>query len=206
MASEKLYFYPVWLRIWHGINAFGILILIITGISMHWSVTSPLIGFKSAVLFHNIAGIAVAFSYVLFFTGNLFTSNGLQYKVRMKGLRKKLIKQLRYYMFGMFKKEQPPFPPSLKRKFNPLQKYSYIFVMYLLLPLLILTGSALMFPEVIVEKVFGISGIFLTAVFHSVLGFLVSLFLIIHLYVASIGKNPLGNYKSILTGWQDIDH
>jgi thiosulfate reductase cytochrome b subunit len=206
MTTEKLYFYPVWLRIWHGFNALGILILIITGISLHWSGDSQLIYFKTSVVLHNIAGIVVSVSYLLFFLGNLLTPNGLQYQVKMKGLGKRLMKQGRYYLVGMFKNEDPPFPLSQKRKFNPLQKYSYIAVMYLFVPLLVISGLALMFPEMIIERVYHVSGIFLTAILHSVLGFLVSIFLIIHLYVASIGKNPLKNFKSIITGWHEVQH
>ncbi len=206
MTTEKIYFYPVWLRIWHGFNALGILLLIITGISLHWSGDSPLISFKTSVLLHNISGIVVSVSYLLFFFGNLFTSNGFQYQVKAKGLAKRLMKQMRYYAYGMFRHEEPPFPLSEKRKFNPLQKYSYILVMYICLPILILSGLALMFPEVIIEKVYNFSGIFLTALLHSILGFMVSLFLIIHLYVASIGKNPLKNYRSIITGWHEMNH
>ena len=49
MTSEnKIYFYPVWLRIWHGLNAIGIIVLIITGISMQ-SIESSFIQFKTAV-------------------------------------------------------------------------------------------------------------------------------------------------------------
>ncbi|HPT30581.1 MAG TPA: cytochrome b/b6 domain-containing protein [Prolixibacteraceae bacterium] len=206
MTTEKIYFYPVWLRIWHGFNALGILLLIITGISLHWSGDSPLIPFKTSVLLHNISGVVVSVSYLLFFLGNLVTSNGLQYQVKTRGLSKRLMKQMRYYAYGMFRHEEPPFPLSEKRKFNPLQKYSYILVMYICLPILILSGLALMFPEVIIEKVYNFSGIFLTALLHSILGFMVSLFLIIHLYVASIGKNPLKNYRSIITGWHEMNH
>jgi len=206
MTTEKLYFYPVWLRVWHGFNALGILVLIVTGISMQWSIDSPLINFSLAVKLHNIAGVVVSIGYLLFFAGNLFTVNGKFYRVKPKGLWKRLVRQSRYYLCGMFKKEEPPFPLSEKRKFNPLQKYSYILVMYLLMPLVVVTGLALLFPELIIEEVYHLSGIFLTAVFHSALGFLISIFLIVHLYVASIGKNPLKNYRSIVTGWHDINH
>jgi len=206
MTTEKLYFYPVWLRVWHGFNALGILVLIVTGISMQWSIDSPLINFSLAVKLHNIAGVVVSIGYLLFFAGNLFTVNGKFYRIKPKGLWKRLVRQSRYYLCGMFKKEEPPFPLSEKRKFNPLQKYSYILVMYLLMPLVVVTGLALLFPELIIEEVYHLSGIFLTAVFHSALGFLISIFLIVHLYVASIGKNPLKNYRSIVTGWHDINH
>lgn len=207
MSSEsKIYFYPVWLRIWHGINALGIIILIFTGISLQYS--NPdfhLINFKLAINLHNIAGILVTLNYLLFFFGNMLTSNKKYYRLKLKGLAKRLKLQAMYYTSGMFKNQQPPFPLSEKRKFNPMQKVSYIFTMYLFVPGLILTGLALLFPETIIKEVYSFSGIFLTAVLHSSLGFLVSIFLVVHLYVASIGKHPSRNFKSILNGYHDIN-
>lgn len=205
-SERKIYFYPVWLRIWHGINALGILILIVTGINMQYS--SPnfeFMNFNLAVNLHNISGILVSFNYLLFFIGNMVTSNKKYYRLKLKGLFKRLSLQASYYTSGMFKNQEPPFPLSEKRKFNPMQKVSYLFVMYLFVPGLIVTGLALLFPETIIEEVYSFSGIFLTAVLHAGLGFLVSVFLIVHLYVASIGKHPLKNFKSIVNGYHDID-
>lgn len=206
MSTEsKIYFYPVWLRIWHGINALGIIILIFTGISLQYS--NPdfyLINFKLAINLHNIAGILVTLNYLLFFIGNMMTSNKKYYRLKLKGLIKNLKLQINYYIFGMFNKMQPPFPLSEKRKFNPMQKVAYLSVMYLFVPGLIFTGLALLFPETIIEEVYSFSGIFLTAILHASLGFLVSIFLIVHLYVASIGKNPANNFKSIINGYHDI--
>ncbi|HYW94537.1 MAG TPA: hypothetical protein VE870_03010, partial [Bacteroidales bacterium] len=76
--------------------------------------------------------------------------------------------------------------------------------MYLALPLLFISGWALLFPEFILKKLLGFSGIFLTAQLHIVMGFLVSVFLIIHLYVSTMGKSPVSNFKSIVSGWQEI--
>jgi thiosulfate reductase cytochrome b subunit len=205
-SDNKLYFYPVWLRIWHGINALGILILIITGINMQYS--SPkfsLMNFELAVNLHNISGIMVTLNYLLFFFGNILTTNKKYYRLKLKGLLKRLNLQIGYYTSGLFKNQQPPFPLSEKRKFNPMQKVSYLIVMYLFVPGLIITGLALLFPETIIENVYSVSGIFLTAILHASLGFLVSIFLIVHLYVASIGKHPLNNFKSILNGYHDIE-
>ncbi len=201
-TGEKLYLYPVWLRIWHGINALCIIALIISGISLHYSGrTFFLLDFQSAITVHNIAGFVLSISYFLFFFGNLFTKNGKYYRVKIKGLDKRLLKQINYYVFGMFKGEESPFPVSEKRKFNPLQKYAYIFIMYVFMPLLIITGFALFFPEIIIEQIFQISGIMFTAVLHGIIGFFVFVFLLVHLYVASMGKSPGENYKSIITGW-----
>lgn len=202
-ATEKIYFYPVWLRIWHGINALGIIVLIVSGLSMQ-SVESSMLGFNLAVNLHNIAGIIVTLSYLCFFIGNLVTHNGTFYLLKLKGFLKRLMKQSIYYSWGMFHGENYPFPLSAKRKFNPLQQFIYLVVMYFVVPVVITTGIALLFPEIIFEEMYGLSGVFVTAVLHSAMGFFISLFLIIHLYVASIGKSPLENFKSIISGWHHI--
>jgi len=204
-ATEKLYFYPVWLRIWHGFNALGILTLIFTGISMQSSIeSSHILGFNMIVNLHNIAGIVVTLSYFIFFIGNIITPNGKFYIVKPRGFLKRPIKQAYYYAYGMFHGMKAPYPISEKRKFNPLQKYSYIAIMYMVVPLVIITGIALLFPEIIIDKVYNFSGVFVTAVLHSAMGFFISIFLIVHLYIASIGKSPLENFKSIITGWHQV--
>jgi thiosulfate reductase cytochrome b subunit len=202
--SEKIYFYPVWLRIWHGVNALGIITLIITGIKMQSSFNSTAIGFNTVVNIHNFAGLIVTLSYFIFFIGNIISHNIRYYLIKPKGFLKRPAKQAQYYMWGMFHGMKAPYPLSEKRKFNPLQKYFYVLVMYLAVPLVIISGIALLFPEIIIEKVYTLSGVFVTAVIHSAMGFFISMFLIIHLYVASIGKSPLENFKSIISGWHHV--
>ena len=203
-GNTKLYFYPLWLRFWHGINALGIILLIITGISMQWGIENSFIEFQTAINIHNISGVVLTLNYLLFFIGNIVTKNMSFYLIKPKGFYKRLFKQAQYYAFGMFKGNQCPFPLSEKRKFNPLQKLSYVVVMYLFVPFVIISGFALLFPEIIIDRIYSLSGVLVTAVAHSAAGFLISIFLIIHLYVASIGKNPAENFKSIINGWHSI--
>lgn len=201
-TGEKLYLYPLWLRVWHGINALCIIALIYSGLSLHYSARSLfLMNFESAVNLHNLSGVIVSLNYFVFVLGNLFTKNGKYYRVKTRGLVKRVKKQAMYYLQGMFNGEEPPFPVSEKRKFNPLQKYSYIIVMYLFVPGVIISGFALLYPETIIDQVFQVSGVMLTAVLHSIIGFFIFIFLLVHLYVASLGKSPLNSYKSIITGW-----
>lgn len=206
MSSEntKLYFYPVWLRIWHAVNALGIILLILTGFSLQSGIDTAFINFKLAVNLHNIAGITVAINYLLFFIGNFVSSNIKFYLIKPMGFIKRPMKQAYYYAFGMFRGMKAPYPLSEKRKFNPLQKYAYVAVMYLVVPIVIISGFALLFPEIIIDKIYTFSGVFLTAITHSAAGFFISIFLLIHLYVASIGKSPIENFKSIITGWHNI--
>ena len=203
--TEQVYFYPVWIRLWHVLNAIFCLLLIISGFSLQYSDPQySIVNFRLGVSMHNFAGISLTISYFLFFLGNFFTENGKYYRLKIVGLGDRLWKQLRYYAYGYFVNENAPFPVTAKNKFNPLQQISYIITLYVALPLLFITGWALLFPEFILKKLFGISGIFLTAQLHLLMGFLVALFLIIHLYVSTMGKSPLSNFKSIVTGWQKL--
>ena len=205
MSSEhKIYFYPVWLRIWHGINALGIIILIITGITMNSGMEKSMISFNLNIKLHNYSGAIVSLNYLLFLLGNLITNNSKFYIVKPKNFLKRPMKQAYYYAWGMFHGMKAPYPLSEKRKFNPLQKYFYIIVMYLAVPLVIISGIGLMFPELIFNKIYNISGVLITAVTHSAMGFFISIFLIIHIYVASIGKSPLDNFRSIVNGWHHV--
>ena len=203
-TENKIYFYPLWLRIWHGFNALGIIILILTGITMNSGMEDSFISFKLNMQLHNFAGAAVALNYFLFLFGNMFTKNKSFYVIKPKNFLRRPIKQAYYYAWGMFHGMKAPYPLSEKRKFNPLQKYFYVMVMYIAVPLVIITGFGLMFPEVIFNKIYNLSGVLITAVTHSAMGFFISIFLVIHLYVATIGKSPIENFKSILTGWHHV--
>ena len=203
-SENKVYFYPVWLRIWHGINALGIIVLIITGITMNSGFEKSIISFNLNIKLHNFAGVIVSLNYLLFVVGNMLTSNRKFYIVKPRNFLKRPMKQAYYYAWGMFHGMKAPYPLSEKRKFNPLQKYFYLIVMYIAVPLVIVSGIGLLFPELIFNKIYNISGVLITAVTHSAMGFFISIFLIIHLYVASIGKSPLENFKSIVNGWHHI--
>lgn len=204
MAQERLYLYPVWLRFWHMINAFLCLILIVTGISMQLSAPAiALVSFDTAVAIHNIAGIILTVNYFIFFTGNLFAYNGKQYQIEFRGLMSRLMSQAHYYTFGIFKGENPPFPISRENKFNPLQQFSYVFIMYLFVPVVFISGWALLYPQTIPTTIIGTSGLHLTDLFHIISGFVISLFMLIHIYFCTIGKHPAANFKSIINGYHE---
>ncbi|MDZ7777143.1 MAG: cytochrome b/b6 domain-containing protein [Bacteroidales bacterium] len=202
--SEKIYLYPVWTRLWHWINAILFIILIVTGVSMQYSdPETPLIPFEPSVAWHNVAGIILAFNYLFFVIGNIVTWNGKYYKLKTKGLMDRIMKQSQYYLFGVFKGEKPPFPENENRKFNPLQKVAYLVTMYVATPLVILSGVALLFPEMIVNKVFGVSGTLLTALLHMTMGFFLSVFILIHVYFSTFGNKISSHFKSMIDGYHE---
>ncbi len=204
MSEHKLYLYPVWIRLWHLLNALMCLTLILTGLSMQFSGPRvSLVRFDTAVAIHDIAGIILTVSYVFFFTGNLFTYNGQHYQMAFRGLYDRLKKQFMYYTFGIFRKVSPPFPVTAEHKFNPLQQFSYVFVMYLFVPLVFITGFAMLFPNSIPTLILGGSGLHVTDFLHILSGFVITLFMLIHIYFCTIGKTATSNFRSIINGYHE---
>lgn len=215
--ENKLYLYPKWIRSWHVLNALLFIVLIATGLSMQYAGASGwllpsgsdstagffLMSFGAAVKWHNIAAIILSANFLFFIIGNGITANGKHYKPGEKGLIKNLYKQGRYYAYGMFKGEEHPFPVTEKSKFNPLQKVSYILAMYVGMPLLILSGIAMFFPEFIINKIFNISGLLINDLVHVTAGFILSLFMIIHIYTCTLGTKSSTLFKSMITGYHE---
>lgn len=193
--------YPLWLRVWHWSNAALFAVLLITGLSMHYSgAHRSVVSFHTAVLVHNSAGILLTLCYGLYLFGNLRLGNGRYYRLVPGDLTDGLLRQAQYYLLGIFLGEPHPFPHSEERKFNPLQKLSYLAVMYVLLPLVMVAGWALLFPEQLPETLFGVPGIGLWAIAHTYLGFFLSLFMVGHAYLGTTGETVGALFWLMLTG------
>jgi thiosulfate reductase cytochrome b subunit len=202
MINNREYFYPLWLRIWHWLNAILFFCLIFSGINLQYSNTaSPIINFQNTIQLHNISGIILTINYLFFFIMNLATGNYKQYLPKIKGILKSLSLQIKFYLSGIFKNNIHPFETSKEQKFNPLQQITYLKIMYAVFPLIIISGWALLFPEFIINKIFGIPGLTLTAIFHTSIGFILSVFMVGHIYLASTGTTVFSNFKAMITGW-----
>jgi len=201
-----MYLYPIWTRLWHFFNALLIIVLIVTGISMQYTDKQDyilVVGFAKAVKWHNIAAILFTVNYIFFVTGNILTDNGRFYKIKRENFISDLGKQLKYYSLGMFRGEKHPFPVTPDQKFNPLQKVSYVLTMYVAIPLIIISGLGLLFPETVLNRFLGINGLILTDILHITMGFLVSVFLVIHIYTCTLGARPSSLFKSMLSGYHE---
>jgi len=207
IMKEKFYLFPIFIRIWHFINAIAILILIVSGLSLQYSEPGRgLIPFQTSIQIHNVCGIILVLNYLIFFIGNLTTPNGKHYKLFWKSFRNELIAQAKYYLGSMFQSATTPFPINSERKFNPLQKFAYTATMYIFVPFVLITGLGLMFPEIIVvTKIFNYSSILFTDIIHIISGFVVSMFLLVHIYLCTLGIKKHNTFKSIINGWHYAD-
>jgi thiosulfate reductase cytochrome b subunit len=180
MADKML-----WVKIWHWANGALCVILIVTGLHMQYSGFGfSFIPFEASVEIHNLCAGLLILSFIGFIIGNIKSRNIKNYKVERTELSKDIWTQARYYAIGIFKGEKEPFPVGAGREFNPLQKLSYVVIMYFCIPIMIITGLAMSFPEMLADHILGYPGFLLTDILHVVVAFIVSIFLIIHIYFA----------------------
>ncbi len=163
------------------------------------------IRFDRAVALHNFAAIIITINYLQFVAGNFFTKNGKYYRVNWKSIWKELFIQAKFYSYGMFKGEKHPFPVTEERKFNPLQLFVYVLAMYVGMPLIIISGIGLLFPEITIPGLFGVSGLLLTDILHITVGFFLSIFMVIHIYTCTLGSKPTSLFKGMITGYHETD-
>lgn len=199
--------YPLWVRIWHLFNAVLIIILILTGAFMQYAGPDNQLFvsfYAGSARLHNLCAIFLTLSYLGFVAGNIISDNGIHYRLR-KGLLRDSVIHLKYYIWGVFRGEKLPFTISEDRKFPPLQKVTYLLIMYAAMPLLILSGLIMLFPDMAVIQKAGLKFYVFTDILHIVTGFVISLFLVIHIYVCTIGPKPGSVFRSIMSGYREID-
>jgi len=195
--------YPFWLRLWHSVNGILCLILVTTGLMMQYaSPVKIVISLPTAILIHNSSGILLIISWIFFIVANGLSKNGSYYWPTLKIFKESFI-QLRYYAYGMFKGESKPFKDDRNRKFNPLQQLAYWSTMYIIIPLLVMTGFIMYNIErLLVDK----KSIIIYQVcdfIHICAAFMISVFLVIHLYLAFI--EGISNLKKIIFKTKSYD-
>ncbi len=200
-SGDGIELYPVWLRIWHWSNAFCFLVLIASGVSLHFAGSGvPLIPFNIARMVHNIFGFILILGYLIFVLTTLLGANGIHYRLRLEGLVGRLLRQAMFYGGGIFRGEPHPFPPTARSKFNPLQQVTYLAVMGAGVPLLILSGLLFFFPELAPERFLGMDGLWVVGVAHYLLGLFLIAFMLGHLYLATAGETVLGDFRKMIFG------
>lgn len=200
MSAEKRMF-PLWLRLWHWANLAVFATLIVTGFSLHFAgVGSNAMSFRLAVRLHNATGIAVALIYDFYMIAMALTGHWRQFVPR-PGLIRRILGQVRYYIWGIFKGEHHPYPATVESRFNPIQMLAYLAAVFVFFPAQIISGVALLYPHEAPEKVFGVNGILPMAALHSVMAYAFVSFLLVHVYLAlSVAEEHTGLRGMVLGG------
>jgi thiosulfate reductase cytochrome b subunit len=207
-TGQRIYLTPTPVRIWHWLNAFGFVALILSGAQIRFPEYLNIFGsYRAAIELHNTAGIVVSISFCLWLGYYLIIARSLLplYFPNRDDLKHGLFKQALFYFFNYFRGKPNPHVMSPENKFNPLQKSAYVVIMMVLVPLVIVTGLLLLNLELLRPVVMLLGGIKMVVGAHFLLACCLIAFLFTHVYLATLGHTPFAHFKPMWTGWEEIE-
>jgi thiosulfate reductase cytochrome b subunit len=202
---KRVYMYSVYERFWHWLQTSVIILLILTGLIIHRPDLFGLFSFPYVVQVHNVLAALLVINAAMSLFYHLASGEIQQFIPRPYGFFDEAIVQAKYYMRGIFKGEGHPFEKVPQKKLNPLQQATYFGILNVLLPLQILTGALMwgvqQFPQV--AGWFG--GLPNLAPFHSLIAWTFAGFIVGHVYLTTLGPEPLTSIKAMMNGWDDVE-
>jgi thiosulfate reductase cytochrome b subunit len=209
MSEKKMvYLQPIPIRIWHWVNALGIISLIVSGAQIRFPETITILGsYKTAIQIHNVAGLIVAVFLAWWLIYYKMVRNSLDniYIPNEDDLKSGIVRQALYYFFWYFVGKPSPFHASPEVKFNPMQKAAYLVIMFILVPLVVLSGILLMNVTPLRVLILMSGGIKVIDAVHFLVACSLTAFLFTHVYLATLGATPLAYFKPMIFGWEEVE-
>ena len=185
---KKTYLHPFPLRAWHWANALIVILLLITGIALRMTGIPDLPLHSRALFIHRYAGWAMVASCLVWLVSSLASGHLRRYYTPKRGDIKGIVSQMKFYVWSIFKQQENPFQSTAAEKFNPLQKLAYGAIMFVFTPLLVLTG--LLFSDIafIRDHILLWNIVKPIEAAHVVGAYLFALYLVVHVYMATLGR------------------
>jgi len=202
---KRVLLYSAYERIWHWLQALMILLLLCTGLEIHSPERFTLFGFESAVAVHSALGFLLIANAFLSLFYHLTTGKIREYLPEPKDFFSVALRQVRYYMGGIFRGAPHPFERRPGHKLNPLQQITYLAILNVLLPLQTLTGLAIWGLQRWPEVAGVLGGLSVLGPIHTLGAWLFSAFIILHVYLTTTGRTPWSNTAAMITGWDEVE-
>ena len=203
----KIYVHPLPIRLWHGVNASGFVLMILTGFQLRFSGAINLLPFQTTVDVHNWIGFVLIANFFVWFLFYLFSDRVRSYPPDLSPRRQfdRTFRQMQYYGYGIFKGQPNPHKLSIYDKFNPLQSMLYQIVMLLAVPLVAVTGLLLWDSHLFKPVMAFFGGTRVVGTVHMLLFIFFCFFIVMHVYLGSLGHTVTAHYKAMfLTGYEDV--
>lgn len=196
---SRVYLFKRFERFWHWSQAALIVSLMLTGFEIHG--VYSLFGFEAAVRSHGWLAWALVTLWLFAIFWHFTTGEWRQYLPTWD----RLVPIARYYALGIFKGESHPYHPTPQRKHNPLQRLAYLLLKLLINPLIWISGLLyLYYPYWRDSAWLGALPLSWVAIAHTAGAFMMLIFFIAHVYLATTGRTPLTYIKAMITGWEEI--
>lgn len=197
--AERIYIFKRFERFWHWTQAFLIIFMMLTGFEVHGLYS--LFGFEDAVVYHTFAAWALITLWVFAIFWHFTTGEWKQYIPTMK----KVDAMMKYYLTGIFTHAEHPFRQTTLTKHNPLQRLAYLGVKLMINPLIWFTGLLYLFYSSWNDWGLGWLPLEWVATLHVIGAFMMLVFFIAHIYLATAGHTPTSHIKAMITGWEETE-
>ena len=158
---------------------------------------------EESINLHNYVGLVVIADYFLWFFFYFGTGKIKIYFPNPKTFIPDVIRQALYYGNGIFKGDPNPHHMTPDHKFNALQQKAYIGLMFVFLPVQMVTGLFLWQLNFFDKYIVMCGGIKVVDTVHVLLFFFFGVFLVVHSYLASLGHTPTAHFKAMFTGYEE---
>lgn len=203
---ERVYVHPRQVRIWHWVNALGVLTLILTGVQIRYADLIGVLSFETAVKVHNWVGFVVIADYFLWLLFYLFSDKIVAYHPAAPTRHfRESFRQMLYYGYGIFRGARNPHHASAYNKFNALQRMMYQMVMLLILPVQFVTGLLLWDVERFADWIGWFGGVRVVDTVHVLVFIFFVSFVFVHVYLGSLGHTPIAHFKAMVTGFEEVE-
>jgi thiosulfate reductase cytochrome b subunit len=199
---KRIQLHPLPLRIWHWANALMVILLLITGIELRIPGVAALQVNSPALLAHRYTGWSMASSCLFWFVYSLITGNLSRHYVMRRGDFKGIFRQLRFYLFSIFRGEENPFRASPDERFNPLQKLAYRAIMCVFTPIIVVTGFFFSDIPFFRKYILLLNAVKVLDATHVIVAYMFALYLIVHIYMATLGRNPFSHIRAMVVGYE----
>ena len=193
----KIYIFKRFERFWHWSQAALIMFLMLTGFEIHGSYS--FFGFERATDYRTTAAWTLIGLWIFAIFWHFTTGEWKQYIPTME----KVDAMIKYYITGIFTNAPHPFRQTTLTKHNPLQRLAYLFVLLVINPIMWFSGWLYLFYNDL--PAVGLGGLPLEwiAFFHIIGAFMMLIFFIAHVYLATAGHTPTSHIKAMITGWEE---
>ncbi len=204
MSHENMeYVHPLPVRIWHWVNAAGFILLVITGFQIRFADHLGYMSFESAVKVHNWVGFIVIADYFLWFLYYFVTGKIRIYYPDLNTFIPRMIKQAQFYGYGIFIGDENPHHMTADNKFNAMQQKAYILIMFIVVPLQLLTGLFLWNITQFGGFIDFMGGVKIVDTIHVSLFYFFVTFMFVHAYLSTLGHTATAHMIAMFTGWEE---
>ena len=199
MSTREVMIFSRFERFWHWSQMALILLLMFSGFGLHG--LHDLLAFDTAVAVHTYAALALMVLWLFAVFWHLTTGSWRHYLPTTRGL----LAVIRFYAYGNLRGERHPYRKAYWRKHNPPQALTYLGLKLVLFPAIWISGlSYLLYP--LWSDLAGASGLlYWIAQVHLVAAFAIVAFVIIHVYLLTLGGPVVEHVRPMVTGFDRVE-